>query len=82
MIKLTSVQIKLTEQLLITVMKKEPNVEYNELGDRLIPQMHWRQVPRNIGVISGLCYQLGLPFLSAKVISKGKNVAGIGFYNL
>lgn len=50
MINLTEKQIKLTEQLLMTVMKKEPNVEYKELGDRVTPIIHQRQVPRNIGV--------------------------------
>lgn len=82
MMKLSIEQIKLAEQLLITVMKKEPTVEYKELGDRVNPPIHHRQVPKHIGEISKLCYELGLPFLSAKVITKGKNVAGIGFYNL
>lgn len=82
MINLTEKQIKIAEQLLITVMKKEPNVEYKELGDRVTPIIHQRQVPPNIMAISKLCFELGLPFLSAKVISKGKNEAGIGFYNL
>lgn len=82
MIKLTAEQIKLAEQLLLTVKNREINVEYNELGGRITPSMHWRQVPKHIGEISKLCYELDLPFLSAKVISKGKNEAGIGFYNL
>jgi hypothetical protein len=82
MIKLTAEQIKLTEQLLITVMKRESVVEYKELGDRVNPLIHHRQVPRHIGEISKLCYELGLPFLSAKVVTKGINVAGEGFYNL
>jgi hypothetical protein len=75
--------IELTaEQLLITVVKKESCVEYKDLGDRVTPIIHQMQVPPNIGAISKLCFELGLPFLSAKVISKGKNQAGIGFYNL
>lgn len=82
MIKLTNEQIKLAEQLLITVVKKEPHVEYKELGDRVNPQIHHRQVPRHIGEISRLCYELRLPFLSAKVVTKGINIAGNGFYNL
>jgi hypothetical protein len=82
LVNLTEAQIKLAEQLLITVMKKEPVVEYKELGDKVSPPIHHRQVPRNIGVISDLCYQLGLPFFSAKVVTKGVNVAGDGFYNL
>lgn len=82
MIKLTEEQIKLAEQLLITVVKKEPNVEYKELGDRVDPPIFHRHVPRHIGEISRLCYELGLPFLSAKVVTKGVNVAGDGFYKL
>ncbi|WP_075979940.1 HNH endonuclease [Bacillus massilinigeriensis] len=82
MIKLTDEQRQLAEELLITVMKKEPIVEYKELGDRISPPMFHRQVPRNIEVISKLCYQLGLPFLSAKVVTKGVNVPGEGFYKL
>lgn len=82
MIQLNDKQIKLAEQLLITVMIKEPIVEYKELGDRVSPPIHHRQVPRHIGVISELCFQLGLPFLSAKVVTKGVNMAGEGFYKL
>lgn len=82
MIKLNEIQIKLAEQLLITVIKREPYVEYKELGDRVTPPLYHRQVPKNIGEVSRLCYELGLPFLSAKVVTKGVNVAGEGFYNL
>lgn len=82
MIKLTTDQMKLAEQLLITVKKREPIVEYKELGDRVSPPIHHRQVPRNIEVISELCFQLELPFLSAKVVTKGVNEPGIGFYKL
>lgn len=82
MVKLTDDQIKLAEQLLITVKIKEPIVEYKKLGDRVAPPIHHRQVTGHIGVISELCYQLGLPFLSAKVVTKGVNVAGQGFYKL
>ncbi|WP_207636544.1 hypothetical protein [Desulfitobacterium hafniense] len=35
MIKLTEKELKLAEQLLMTVMRKEPYVEYKELGDRI-----------------------------------------------
>lgn len=80
--KLTETQIKLAEQLLLTVKNREMNVEYNELGNRISPPIFWRQVPKNIGAISELCFELGLPFLSAKVISKGKSEAGSGFYAL
>jgi hypothetical protein len=80
--KLSNEQVKLAEQLLLTIIKKEPYVEYKELGDRVNPPIFHRQVPGHIAAISELCYELGLPFLSAKVISKGKDVAGSGFYKL
>lgn len=82
MINLTAEQIKLAEQLLITVLKREPYVEYKELGDRINPPVYHRNVPRNIGVISELCFQLDLPFLSAKVVNKDSHIAGDGFYKL
>ncbi|MBP2660984.1 MAG: endonuclease protein [Firmicutes bacterium] len=77
--KLTDIQIKLAEQLLISVMKNEPYVEYNELGSRITPPIHHRQVGTNIGEISKLCYEFGLPFLSAKVVKKNTHVVGAGF---
>lgn len=80
--KLSDEQVKLAEQLLLTIIRKEPYVEYKELGDRVNPPIFHRQVPGHIAAISELCFELGLPFLSAKVISKGKNLAGSGFYKL
>lgn len=43
--KLTEVQIKLAEQLLLTVKNREMNVEYNELAKRINPPIFYRQVP-------------------------------------
>lgn len=80
--KLTDVQIKLAEQLLLTVINRESIVEYNELANRISPPIFHRQVGREIGEVSKLCNELGLPLLSAKVISKGSGKAGVGFYNL
>ena len=80
--KLTDVQKKLAEQLLLTVINRESIVEYNELASRINPPIFHRQVGREIGEISKLCKQLGLPLLSAKVVSKGSGKAGVGFYNL
>ncbi len=80
--KLTDVQIKLAEQLLLTVINRESIVEYNELAIRINPPIFHRQVGREIGEVSKLCKQLGLPLLSAKVVSKGSGKAGVGFYNL
>lgn len=78
--KLTDVQIKLAEQLLISVMKKEPIMYYNELALRIDPPIFYRQVGKHIGEVSKLCHELGLPLLSAKVVNKDTNSAGEGFY--
>ncbi|MDA8227756.1 MAG: HNH endonuclease [Desulfitobacterium hafniense] len=80
--RLTDTQKKLAEQLLLTVIKRESVVEYNELANRINPPIFHRQVGREIGEISKLCKQLGLPLLSAKVVSKGRGTAGVGFYDL
>lgn len=80
--KLTDVQKKLAEQLLLTVINRESIVEYNELASRINPLIFHRQVGREIGEISKFCKQLGLSLLSAKVVSKGSGKAGVGFYNL
>lgn len=82
MTKLTDVQVKLAEQLLLSVKNKEMNIEYNELASRINPPIHWRQVGRNIGEVSKLCHELGLPLISAKVVNKNSQRAGDGFYPL
>lgn len=79
---LTDRQKKLAEQLLLTVINRESIVEYNELANRITPPMFQRQVGREIGEVSKLCKKLGLPLLSAKVISRGSGKAGAGFYKL
>ena len=80
--ELTERQIKLAEQLLISVQRNEPYIEYNELAARINPPMFWRQVGREIGEVSILCNELGLPLLSAKVVSKGQRRAGDGFFEM
>lgn len=80
--KLTDVQKKLVEQLLLTVINHESIVEYNELAKRINPPIFQRQVGREIGEVSKLCKELGLPLLSAKVITRGSRTAGAGFYKL
>lgn len=76
MILLNDIEIKLAKELLLTVIKKEPNVTYKELAERINPPIHHRHVGKHIGKISELCAELGLPLLSAKaintIISKGK----------
>ena len=80
MLKLTEQQIKLAEQLLISIINRENVVEYNELAARINPPMFHRNVGREIGEISKLCNELGLPLISAKVVSRGTMTAGKGFY--
>lgn len=80
--QLTERQIQLAEQLLISVQKREPFIEYSELGMRIDPPMFHRQVGPEIGEVSVLCNELGLPLLSAKVVSKGQRRAGDGFFEM
>ena len=80
--ELTDRQRQLAKQLLLTVINKETIVEYNELAQRIEPPMFWRHVGKEIGKVSEICVELGLPMLSAKVINKGQKVAGEGFFEL
>ena len=80
--ELTNTQIQLAEQLLLTVIKRENVVEYNELAQRINLPIFWRQVGREIGEVSKLCKELGLPLISAKVVGKNRGTAGAGFYSL
>ncbi|MEI8128831.1 MAG: HNH endonuclease [bacterium] len=83
--QLNEVQIFLAEELLKTVANQEPNVSYEELAKRVTLKginLHHRQVGRNIGEVSKLCYELGLPLLSAKVMNKNSKIAGEGFFEL
>jgi hypothetical protein len=82
MIQLTALQIKLAEQLLLSVKKNERNVTYKELAGRVNPPIHHRHVGKNIGQVSILCHELGLPLLSAKVINQSTHTVGDGFYPL
>lgn len=77
--RLTDTQKKLAEQLLLSVIRHENVVEYNELAVRINPPIFWRQVGKEIGEVSKLCKELGLPLLSAKVVGKGRGTAGAGF---
>ena len=79
---LNELQIKLAEQLLLSVLHKELYVTYSELAERVNPPIHHRNVGKNIGQISKLCHELGLPLLSAKVVSKSTSIAGEGFFAL
>lgn len=79
---LTDLQIKLAEQMLLSVKNKEMNVTYSELAGRINPPIHHRQIGKNIGQVSFLCHELGLPLLSALVVNKNTHTAGEGFYPL
>lgn len=80
MTTLTETQRKLAEQLLISIKNKESIIYYHEIAARIDPPIHWRQVGKNIGPVSMLCHELGLPLISAKVVNKATNSAGDGFY--
>ncbi len=85
MIILNDIQIQLTKELLKTVVELELNVSYKDLADRVTDagfKLHHRQVGRNIGEISKLCHQLGLPLLSAKVMNLTSHEPGEGFLDL
>ena len=81
-VELTDKQVKLAEQLLLTIINGENTLAYSELGQRTDPPIHWRHVGREIGEVSKLCAQLDLPLISAKVVAKGSRKAGKGFYPL
>ncbi|MDY5100611.1 MAG: HNH endonuclease [Oscillospiraceae bacterium] len=80
MTTLTEIQRQLAEQLLLSIKNKEPIVYYHEIAVRINPPIHWRHVGKNIGPVSMLCHELGLPLISAKVVNKATNSAGEGFY--
>lgn len=84
-ITLNELQKALTKELLKTVVIMEPNISYKDLAKRVTDNglsLHHRQVGRNIGEISKLCVQLGLPMLSAKVMNQDSHIAGEGFFDL
>jgi hypothetical protein len=82
MIVLNELQIKLAEQMLLSIKNKEMNVTYKELSERVIPNINPRNVGYNIGEVSKLCYELGLPLLSSIVVSSNTGNPGHGFYIL
>lgn len=79
---LNEIQIQLAEQLLLSVINREPTIYYHELAQRVRPKMNPRNVGKNIGEVSKLCHEFGLPLLSAKVINVQTQAAGEGFYPL
>lgn len=80
MLKLSEVQTKLAEQLLISIRNRESVVTYEELAERITPPIFPIQVGKEIGEISKLSFELGLPFISARVVNKHTGTAGKGFY--
>lgn len=79
---LTDIQKKLAEQLLITVITHESRVDYSDLASRIVPPIFHRRVGNEIGEISKLCHELGLPLLSAKVVNKATQSAGSGLFRI
>ena len=77
---LNQLQIRLAEQLLLSIKNKEMNITYKELSERVTPKMNPRNVGHNIGEVSKLCHDLGLPFISAIVINSTTHNPGQGFY--
>ncbi len=82
MTELTELQVKLAEQMLLSVYNREMFVTYSELASRITPPINPRNVGKNIGQVSILCHELDLPLLSAKVINKTTATAGVGYYAL
>jgi hypothetical protein len=79
---LTELEIKLAEQLLITIRDNNSPVFYSELAAAIDPPMNPRNVGHHIGRVSALCHQLGLPLISAKVVNKETKSAGDGYMSL
>jgi hypothetical protein len=82
MIKLNKIQLDIARQLIITVEKKEPNVSYKELAERLTPPIHHRNISPHLFVIAERCNELNIPIITAKVINNSTHIAGDGLYKL
>lgn len=85
MIKLSKIQVMVAEELLKTVANSENIVTYGEIASRVTQRgqnLFWRHVGRHAGQVSKLCNELGLPLLSAKIISKNAHMPGKNFFTL
>lgn len=86
-ITLSNEQKWLATALLESALKGIVRMEYGELS-KIIEQKHkvylnpHTIIPNIIGSISELCYDLGLPLLSAIVVNKETQKPGSGFYDV
>lgn len=79
---LSDAQLQLAEQLLISVRDHISVLTYKELADSVSTAINPHFMGTDLGKISGLCHQLGLPLLSAKVINQNAKTVGAGFFSL
>ena len=69
--------------ILLQSVNRISHYTYGEISEMVNPPINpHTQLPTYLGNISKLCYELGLPLLSAKVINKDTHIAGEGFYNI
>lgn len=88
--KLTELEKMIAEILLDNTIQKKGNLTYKELAailsDRTGKRIHYHGSLSNpLGNVSTLCFELGLPLISARVVYTGATAAkstGEGFYGL
>lgn len=81
--KVLTAQERQATEILLRSVNRVSSYTYKELANMLTPPVHHRTVlPKIIGNVSHLCFELGLPLLSVKVVNQATNKAGEGFYNL
>lgn len=88
MIELKDIDKALAAFLLDNIQKKKGKPSYNEVAPALSAQLGHKINPHYnlavpLGNVSTLCYELGLPLISARVIYSGANnlkQIGEGFY--
>lgn len=81
--KVLTEQERQAAEILLKSVNRVSFYTYNELSKMLNPPVNPRfTLPKIIGAVSQLCFDLGLPLLSVKVVNQDTNKAGIGFYKL
>lgn len=85
--KITEEHKLLATELLKRVILGETRVAYGELEEKIIKEHNIEMdahfsVPNKIGLLSEICYELGLPLLSMVVVNKSTQLPGHGFYKL
>lgn len=77
----------LLNRILTTTAGTKPEITYTEIGEQTKRDIR-NEVPYDVGTLSIICKELGLPMISVMVIGKQKNrqhnkfMAGTGFYDL